>query len=1082
MASSPPQVFISYQRTDAGFARLVREHLAAHGVKTWMDQFDIPVGAYWPDEIDNGLTGSDVVVGILSPDAVESRNVKNEWDWALQHDKRLVLLQVGVCDVPHRYGSINFIDATQSDRTAALAALLATLGIVELSARHDQAKSPSSQMVSPIRHARRSSQRRFAEEPLLAGRDDAKDRLNVAFDATLAGHGQLILLGGEAGIGKTTLTNWLCWAVEERGAIVADGGCYDLSTPPPYGPWLEILRGWPQGDSAPPMPEALHSGESISRLTSQSALFELIAEFLEESSRWRPLVLILEDVHWADQASLDLLRYLIRPIDRARILLVATYRDDEVTRRHPLFTLLPGLARERNATRLVLPRLDEESLRELVAIRHPMPVTIVQRLADYLQQLTEGNPFFSVEVLAALVENGTLTRDGDEWRMENLDYVRVPELVRQVIEGRLVRLGDDAKRLLGVAAVIGHEVPLDMWVAMSGVDEDVLSGVLERATEARMIMELRPRAGFRFAHALIRETVYDGLSLLRRRALHRAVGEMLTGDTQPDPDAVAHHFQQAGDPRAFDWLVRAGERARRSYAWPTAILRYEAALGLVADDPDRTIERGWLLFLLGAMHRGIDLPTSARFLMEAREAAALSGDRTLEVYSQFLRAIVIGFLGDVKLCVSEMEIAVDALDSLTLGDLQWSGRLYTTAMADTLLNETDALADQLKLNPGRGSLAVWKVMTGDVTGGVAEARDVIAIGDTLDSLPISARHSMGDAHYGVTYVAMRGAVEESVWHWEQAMKLYRSFEHLLMMMHVIGNRWRIVTMPFRIDDADERLLMDQHLGETSRRAVDTLLPQQVWLRHDRYWSDVIEGRWARAAEWLPEAVRLPVGQSPVIWLEQLGTLSHLTGNHARAWSTVQEVFPNGRAQAFGSVHIFALFIQQLAAAMCLDANELEQAEAWLAMNADWLDKSDIILGRSEHELLHARLANARGDPALARQHAEGSLSHASSPRQPLGLLASHRLLGELATERREFVVASNHLAESLSLADACAAPFERALTLLALAVLDMAQRDVDAAHVKLAEVRAICEHLGARPTLKRIEALEQRLAAIAQVS
>jgi pimeloyl-ACP methyl ester carboxylesterase len=125
-----PQVFISYQRTDSDFARQVRAHLVAAGVLTWMDEYDIPVGAYWPDEIDKGLTGSDIVVGVLSPDAMTSRNVKNEWDWAIQNDKRLLLLQVVPTVIPHRYVSINFIDATDAHRDDALSGLLAALGIV----------------------------------------------------------------------------------------------------------------------------------------------------------------------------------------------------------------------------------------------------------------------------------------------------------------------------------------------------------------------------------------------------------------------------------------------------------------------------------------------------------------------------------------------------------------------------------------------------------------------------------------------------------------------------------------------------------------------------------------------------------------------------------------------------------------------------------------------------------------------------------------------------------------------------------------------------------------------------------------
>ena len=135
MHGDDQQIFISYQRSDAAVARQVRVYLAAAGVTTWMDAFDIAPGSYWPDEIDAGLAGSDIVVGILSPDAVASRNVKNEWDWAIQNDKRLLLLQVAPCVVPHRYVSINFIDASAMDRASALATLLTTLGIVPVDAR-----------------------------------------------------------------------------------------------------------------------------------------------------------------------------------------------------------------------------------------------------------------------------------------------------------------------------------------------------------------------------------------------------------------------------------------------------------------------------------------------------------------------------------------------------------------------------------------------------------------------------------------------------------------------------------------------------------------------------------------------------------------------------------------------------------------------------------------------------------------------------------------------------------------------------------------------------------------------------------
>jgi pimeloyl-ACP methyl ester carboxylesterase len=129
MTEHSPQVFISYHRSDLAVAERVRAHLVTNGVKTWMDHYDIPAGAYWPDEIDQGLNQSSLVVGLLSPDAAASRNVKNEWDWAIQNDKQLILLMTRPCVIPHRYVSINFIDATSDDLSAALAVLMQVPGL-----------------------------------------------------------------------------------------------------------------------------------------------------------------------------------------------------------------------------------------------------------------------------------------------------------------------------------------------------------------------------------------------------------------------------------------------------------------------------------------------------------------------------------------------------------------------------------------------------------------------------------------------------------------------------------------------------------------------------------------------------------------------------------------------------------------------------------------------------------------------------------------------------------------------------------------------------------------------------------------
>ncbi len=381
MTSRQPQVFISYQRIDGDFARQVREQLMSHGVRTWMDQYDIPAGAYWPDEIDAGLAASDTVVGIVSPDAVSSRNVKNEWDWALEHNKPLVLLMRRPTDVPHRYVSINFLDATDPDPAAVLRGLLQMLGVPAVT----QEPAAATQVtVATPRHSPLTRGARRRVKPLVLGREREQVLLTRQLEEAVGGHGDLLVISGEAGIGKTTLTRWLLAEAAERGAVVLSGGCYDLTTTPPYGPWIELLRDWSADDRLPQLSETLRPGSSLTGVGSQHALFESVADMLAAGSAAHALVLLLEDLHWTDQASLDLLRHVARLVGDWRILLVVTYRDDDLTRRHPLLQALPVLVRESDAIRMTLARLDQAAISALIDVRYPLMHRDRERLVAHV--------------------------------------------------------------------------------------------------------------------------------------------------------------------------------------------------------------------------------------------------------------------------------------------------------------------------------------------------------------------------------------------------------------------------------------------------------------------------------------------------------------------------------------------------------------------------------------------------------------------------------------------------------------------------------------------------------------------------
>ncbi|HEX6737151.1 MAG TPA: AAA family ATPase, partial [Vicinamibacteria bacterium] len=378
-------------------------------------------------------------------------------------------------------------------------------------------------------------------------RERERGLLREHLDVALAGCGGTVLVGGEAGIGKSALVEALGREAADRGALVLGGGCYDLTETPPYGPWRESFRrGAALAREAPAL-----AGIRLPDFADAAGRDALLAEAcgaVVALTDHAPLVLVLEDLHWADPASLDLLRVLAREAPALPLLLLATYRADELPRRHPLALLLPVLAREAGAARLDLRRLPAAALAALVAAHYRVTAGDGERLAAHLLGRAGGNPFFSLQLLHALEEDGVLRPSGDGWTVGKLERASLPPSLRQVVDARLARLDEAGQALLETAAVIGQEVPFGLWAAVAGRAEEELFAVAEAAVRARLVEPTPDGAGIAFAHALVREALYEGLLPFRRREAHRRVGEALGALADPDPDAVARHFRQAGDP------------------------------------------------------------------------------------------------------------------------------------------------------------------------------------------------------------------------------------------------------------------------------------------------------------------------------------------------------------------------------------------------------------------------------------------------------------------------------------------------------------------------------------------------------
>jgi DNA-binding CsgD family transcriptional regulator len=840
-----------------------------------------------------------------------------------------------------------------------------------------------------------------------------------------------------------------------QGALVFSGGCYDLTTTPPYGPWNEIARQWaacatPTADV--PQPLDLLADLSMQPIGSKQELLALIASLCNASTD-RTHLLLLEDIHWSDSASLELLQTVVRAIARRRVLLIVTYREDEVTRQHPLFALLPVLARTPGAERLALAPFEAASTRQLVAERYGLSFFDAERLASFVQARTEGNPFFVSEVLRAIEETGALRHAGAEWLLGDLALTGAPRLVRDVIESRLARLGSEARAALEVAAVIGRDVPVDVWMAASGQDERALAQAAERAVEAHLVTELPRGAGLRFTHELVRETLYYGLGLLRRRRWHRRVGEVLEAAPRPDPDAVAHHFQHSGDERAFDWLLRAAQRAERAWAWVAATDRLEAALELAGQDALPPSEHGWLLYRLALLLRMTEPQRALSLLEESARLAHAADDALLTAHNRYNHARLRLYVNSWEGALEDMAAGVESLEALP-------------PLADNGHTQLDIVDG----HTARGTYISWLAQAGrfaDVQRHAAAYQAAASGGASVSAADADVVSSLAIAD------GFQGRPEAAIGRFRQAIKLYWEAKDLATSGCNFGWMLELCVVPYLSDDVPLRIQLAQDFAQVwSERASLTGHPDIASIANlSVMWLD---GRWTEANDYALRinATNLALN-SQALTVPIFMHIGVARGAYAPVVEQLRCDLPAGPATHLYSPMLLAQLRQ--AAQVALDCGEHELARAWLDAHDRWLDEFDSVLGRAAGALLWSRWQHAGGDLALARNTAERAVALARSPRQPLTLLAALRHLGELACAMRDHAEAATHLDESLQLADLCAVPYERALTLLAQAELLAAGRSAFAALGAARQAQAIFAALAAAPALLRVERLLEQL-------
>ena len=508
-------------------------------------------------------------------------------------------------------------------------------------------------------------------EGAFIGREAETKELRAAVDGAVAGRGRVVMLGGEAGIGKTRLAAEVDAYASLRGAQVLWGRCYEGEGAPAFWPWVQAIRGYVHTRDAEGLRAELGSGASdIAQLVSEvrsrlpdlpepSAhdgehsrfrLFDSIASFLVNASRTRPLAIFIEDVHLADSASLELLQFVVREIGAARVFLLCTFRDDDVDESHPLHALQAALARERTYTQMLLGKLSEREVRALLEEVSQQTLTATDELALLAAVWEEsgGNPYFIEEIVRHLVESGAVYERDGKW-VSDAEHIRdlgIPQGIRDVVGARLARLSRDCRDLLSIAAVIGPEFRLETLESVCGIPAaSVLEGLEEAAAAAIVEVKATEINVYRFSHVATRDALYEDVPQNRRVELHGRIGEALEelhGDRiEAHLGELAHHFAAAGPAeKAADYSWWAGEHATGMFAYDEAVTHYERALSLFDTLPDEPVRRCELLLALGDVRwRAGDREGAGRTFIKAAELA-----ERLSLWDQYARA-ALGYAG-----------------------------------------------------------------------------------------------------------------------------------------------------------------------------------------------------------------------------------------------------------------------------------------------------------------------------------------------------------------------------------------------------------------------------------------------------
>jgi DNA-binding CsgD family transcriptional regulator len=433
--------------------------------------------------------------------------------------------------------------------------------------------------------------------PVLIDRVKELEVFHTLIDQAKNGRGQVVLLSGEAGIGKSRLVAEVRTYAASHDFLLLQGSCFPTDHAIPYAPLLDLLRSFLTGHSLampaselmrvaqaflPLLPDAGHLLPEVPLMPLLTSLdpeqekrrrFEMLADFLTAQAVERPVFLIMEDLHWSDDISLEFLHYLARRCSVYPLLLLLTYRSDEVL--PGLRHFLAQLDRERLSQEISLARLTREEVEAMLRAIFALPRSARLELPDPIYALSEGNPFFIEETLKSLITAGEIFYAGGRWDHKELRELHIPRSVQDAVQERTDELSKPARRVMTIAAVAGRRFDFELLQQLTDYDEQQLLVLMKELIAAQLVVE-ESAEQFAFRHALTRQAIYADLLVRERKALHRTIADTVERLSISSKDAhladLAYHFYEAGAwEKAMAYGQRVAEQAQSLYA-PQAVI------------------------------------------------------------------------------------------------------------------------------------------------------------------------------------------------------------------------------------------------------------------------------------------------------------------------------------------------------------------------------------------------------------------------------------------------------------------------------------------------------------------------------